>query len=666
MKRVLALLLCSEIVVFAQVPTVIGYNGRVQAAGRPFSGMGEFKMALVDAKGLTTLWSNDGTSMAGSEPKAVVNLSVTNGLFSVMLGDEEVRGMQPILPSVFAAEEVWLRVWFNDGTHGFQQLVPDQRLGSAGYAMKAAMAETLEGFDPTVFASRDHTHTELVSLRLFEAEQKEAAVRDEKVDLALEALKASDTTLTNDVQNHAQQLVALASTAAGLQSRDNQIEAKLTTLQTETTARDTQLSAETAAVESELKQQLQAQAAEINQQRSQITETVSELEVVQNRVGGSGEAVTLNAGGRTIARLETGLSELSSDLRVSGGNLHLDTPGIPFPTVYFSKDGAPGWSLQYDQSVRPTAYPGFRLRRHDTNGVVQTYMMLNPQGRLGIGHFSGSFDDAIATLDVRNTNDTTIALFRGYRTTGTWLEIRNSPRDASTAEYRLGAREGQFWIAGQLFSSGFAPLAIFDAENEVTEIRTDLKTKREVEFEVGTDRRLVVRNDGNIAPGLMVDTAGPLAGIMRFRNILEVWPNDAGTTAGKIDVRNKSGAATIILNGDNGTVTATTLTPSDRNIKERFAPVNPREVLAKVATMPVTLWSYKDQPETRHIGPVAQEFHEAFGLGTDNRHIASVDADGVAFAAIQGLHEALAEKDEKIRSLEERLLRLEKLLEDGR
>jgi len=33
-----------------------------------------------------------------------------------------------------------------------------------------------------------------------------------------------------------------------------------------------------------------------------------------------------------------------------------------------------------------------------------------------------------------------------------------------------------------------------------------------------------------------------------------------------------------------------------------------------------------------HLGPVAQDFHAAFGLGADDKHIATVDADGVALA----------------------------------
>ena len=72
---------------------------------------------------------------------------------------------------------------------------------------------------------------------------------------------------------------------------------------------------------------------------------------------------------------------------------------------------------------------------------------------------------------------------------------------------------------------------------------------------------------------------------------------------------------------------------SDRNAKENFKPVNARDVLAKVARLPITEWQYKTQDDARHIGPMAQDFREAFGTGRDDKHITSVDADGVALAA---------------------------------
>src|SRR5207245_5606908 len=72
-------------------------------------------------------------------------------------------------------------------------------------------------------------------------------------------------------------------------------------------------------------------------------------------------------------------------------------------------------------------------------------------------------------------------------------------------------------------------------------------------------------------------------------------------------------------------------TLSDRNAKTHFTPVNPRELLDRVARLPIQSWSYKSQGDSiRHIGPTAQEFHAAFTVGEDDQHIATVDADGVA------------------------------------
>ncbi|HAV63354.1 MAG TPA: hypothetical protein DCY13_13435, partial [Verrucomicrobiales bacterium] len=69
---------------------------------------------------------------------------------------------------------------------------------------------------------------------------------------------------------------------------------------------------------------------------------------------------------------------------------------------------------------------------------------------------------------------------------------------------------------------------------------------------------------------------------------------------------------------------------SDRNLKQDFAPVDAQAVLAKVAALPIHSWSYQAQPGQRHVGPVAQDFHSAFGLGEDDKSISTVDADGVA------------------------------------
>ncbi len=68
----------------------------------------------------------------------------------------------------------------------------------------------------------------------------------------------------------------------------------------------------------------------------------------------------------------------------------------------------------------------------------------------------------------------------------------------------------------------------------------------------------------------------------------------------------------------------------------------PRDILARVATLPVSMWSYQaDDPSIRHIGPTAQDFYATFNVGQDDTHLAALDTNGVALAAIQGLNQVV-------------------------
>ncbi|MDN9012177.1 tail fiber domain-containing protein [Brevibacillus laterosporus] len=122
----------------------------------------------------------------------------------------------------------------------------------------------------------------------------------------------------------------------------------------------------------------------------------------------------------------------------------------------------------------------------------------------------------------------------------------------------------------------------------------------------------------------------------------------------------------VFLVFNNGDVRARQFVPtSDKNTKENFSSVNTLEILDNLASMPIQSWNYKeDSSSKRHIGPTAQDFHAAFGLnGDDNRLISSIDLQGVALAAIQGLNEKLkaenAQLHASLANLEARLSVLE-------
>jgi hypothetical protein len=125
----------------AAVPQLLNHQGRIAVAGVNFNGSGEFKFALVDATGLITYWSNDGTSTVGAEPTSPVTLNVTKGLYSVLLGDTALANMTALPTTALDHADVRLRVWFNDGTHEFQQISPDQRLAATPYAMVAGKVD---------------------------------------------------------------------------------------------------------------------------------------------------------------------------------------------------------------------------------------------------------------------------------------------------------------------------------------------------------------------------------------------------------------------------------------------------------------------------------------------------------------------------------------------
>ncbi|MGO9245664.1 MAG: hypothetical protein ACLPT4_04735 [Verrucomicrobiia bacterium] len=125
----IALAIVLTISAHAQVPGIINYQGRIVDNGTNFDGTGQFQFALINTDGSATYWSNGVNT---------VSLTVTKGLYSVLLGDTNVPDMASAIPAtVFTNADVRLRVWFNDGVNGVQQLSPDQRIAAVGYALMA-------------------------------------------------------------------------------------------------------------------------------------------------------------------------------------------------------------------------------------------------------------------------------------------------------------------------------------------------------------------------------------------------------------------------------------------------------------------------------------------------------------------------------------------------
>lgn len=128
---------------------------------------------------------------------------------------------------------------------------------------------------------------------------------------------------------------------------------------------------------------------------------------------------------------------------------------------------------------------------------------------------------------------------------------------------------------------------------------------------------------------------------------------------------NSGGTAGVSLAAGSGSWTSL----SDMNMKENFVAVDGEDLLRRLRKVPISTWNYKTQDaKIRHMGPMAQDFAAAFNIGEDNRHIATIDPDGVALAGVQALETRTDKQQRRLvalekenKALKQRLQRLERL-----
>ncbi|TQV80222.1 tail fiber domain-containing protein [Aliikangiella coralliicola] len=136
-------------------------------------------------------------------------------------------------------------------------------------------------------------------------------------------------------------------------------------------------------------------------------------------------------------------------------------------------------------------------------------------------------------------------------------------------------------------------------------------------------------------------------------------------------IRNMASDELMRLTNTQLVVNGTVVSSSSRTVKDNIVSVDSGKILNMLSKLAIKKWNYiNDGSSIKHIGPIAEEFYELFGLGSDDKHIASLDTSGIALAAIQALNEEVKDKNSKIESLEkqnkllnERLALIEKTLE---
>lgn len=110
-------------------------------------------------------------------------------------------------------------------------------------------------------------------------------------------------------------------------------------------------------------------------------------------------------------------------------------------------------------------------------------------------------------------------------------------------------------------------------------------------------------------------------------------------------------------------VTAGLANPSSRLLKYDFKTLSAASVLNKLSAMEITQWRYKHRPKELHVGPVAEDFYHAFGLGDGEKRISTIDADGILMLAVQALKSENDVLQSKLKDLQKQIDQLKLTIE---
>ncbi|MEM9557355.1 MAG: tail fiber domain-containing protein [Acidobacteriota bacterium] len=328
---------------------------------------------------------------------------------------------------------------------------------------------------------------------------------------------------------------------------------------------------------------------------------------------------------------------------------------------------------------------------------------------------NSSDNGAASFLSIQDATAGTTPFYVGAGAGNNALYVENNTGDigvgtaAPVVEVHVADGDTPTMRLEQNGSSGFATQTWDLAGNETNFFVRNVTNGSRLPFRIfptSEDDAVVLRNSG---VGIFTDNPSASLHIRRTDETAKIFVEEANGTAsanartlmqltnnGKLDFRlsdtnsgntwkfeNDPNAFLISLDGSGATefgltnagslvITGTLTEGSDVNTKENFEAIEPAQILAEVLELPITTWSYiNDEPTVRHIGPMAQDFHAAFGFGGTETGIQPRNLSAVALAAIQGLDAdvkatltaELEKKQQKIDELESRLAALEALIQ---
>ncbi|MCB1204185.1 MAG: tail fiber domain-containing protein [Verrucomicrobiae bacterium] len=634
-------LLSFAFVLAAEPPGIINHQGRIAVSGVNHSGPGYFKFALLNSTGATTFWSNDGTSVAGSEPASAIETPVVSGHYSIPLGDTGYHpNMTETIPKTVFIDnsDVRLAIWFSRDNSSFQKLSPDRRIASAAYALSAGSGTPASGSigseqiaDGSV-SGPDLANGAVGTMQLADSSITAGKVADGAIGTTQLAAGSVTSAQLADGQVTTPKLAADAVTGAKV--LDGSIES--------------------------------ADLADGSVTSAKIaTGAVESTHLASSSVG----AAQLADGSVTASKIANGA--------IAGTMI---SPGALSEAAFDSSIGL--WARDGANVFRPTGNVGI--------GTAAPSGLFEVHGEATLG--AETLDQEVLTpASATNLLWQSFTPEQSGRLTRLELKV-GSPLGASSSSGTIkiysGEGLGGIVLASEAVTFAVVPQQTYQSFTLSTSVAITSGEKYTIGIEVPqVDFSWMFFDPGNPYPGGQSDIAGWDLGFRTFVTPVSTQPilmvKDGKLGIGtdspeaklhvKGEVRFSSGSA-----GANQSVTwspgnASWSFTSDRNTKEAIEPVNPAHVLDRLLSLPIAEWNYIGHGQ-RHIGPMAQDFHAAFPLNESDTTLNDADLHGVALAAIQGLNgkleaqnESLLRERETLRGentdLRERLEALEKTVE---
>lgn len=331
------------------------------------------------------------------------------------------------------------------------------------------------------------------------------------------------------------------------------------------------------------------------------------------------------------------------------------TGGVPRPApssaipglIRLQTDGglAAGGKLNF--GTIPASGPGARMMWHPRKAAFRAGNVADTRwDEASVGEFSAATGLNTTASGRAATAFGSTTLASGAHSTALGLGTTASG-DASVAigyeSVALGAQSlasGQGTLATETNATAFGHGTIASGINSIASGFFSQANGREA---VALGARVLAGGDGSIVLGTDAVTQASAIGTFLFAD-RSTTADFTGTAQNEFGVRAAGG---VYLYTTSNLSTGVSLAPngsswaplSDVNAKENFRDIDGSDLLEKLARIPIREWNYKAQDAgIRHVGPTAQDFRAAFGLGDFPLRINTVDADGVALAGVQALY----------------------------